>query len=269
MANEITFDETPSVVKTNTIGEAWASLLGDPGQFIRHWNYKGAILSGVLRAPIFLITYLVSRESLKLALGAALVQFIFRFAFAGISGAMIQSFRRVEPPWKAMASILLVIPVISHILEYFLQWGFSYYTNTTDHTDQAIVRSICVSLFSALFALYIMRRNVMIVGEAESKSLWNDITQIPFLIYEFVAFVPNEISTLFRRGKYTAAVISIGAFGVFSQIVCWAVANRIRWTYGGGKEIPLLQYWFFDGIILMILAVLLSLFVTKPREQHF
>ena len=65
----------------------------------------------MLRAPIFLITYLVGKESIKLALGAALAQFIFRFFFAGVGGALIQSFRRVEPPWKALFTILLVVPL--------------------------------------------------------------------------------------------------------------------------------------------------------------
>ena len=91
----MTLEKTPlEPPPPNTIAEAWAGLLRDPGVFIRHWNYKGAILSGGLRAPIFLITYLVSKESLKLALGAAAVQFVFRFLFAGIGGAMIQAFRR-------------------------------------------------------------------------------------------------------------------------------------------------------------------------------
>src|SRR4051812_36933659 len=96
---EITFDETSMTVQTNTISGAVSGLLRDPGLFIRHWNYKGAILSGGFRAPIFLVTYLIGRESIKLAVAAALVQFIFRFLFAGIGGALIQSFRRVEPAW--------------------------------------------------------------------------------------------------------------------------------------------------------------------------
>ena len=73
---ELTFEETPEVApRTYTITEAWANLFQNPSLFVRHWNYKGAIMSGLLRAPIFLITYLVGKESLRLAIGAALVQF--------------------------------------------------------------------------------------------------------------------------------------------------------------------------------------------------
>lgn len=255
---DIAFDESKFVVRPNTTREAWASVIHDPGLFIRHWNYKGAILSGGLRAGVFLVTYLISRESLRLALGAALVQFIFRFAFAGLSGALIQAFRRVEPAWKAMVSILLVIPLISHVLEYFVQVAFVYVTGTVDLTNQAIVRSVCVSVFSVLFALFIMRRNVMIVGEAESKSLLNDVGRFPRLIFDFIAFIPNEIAAMFRREAYLGAVLAIIAFGGFSQMVCWAVTNKVFWTYGHGKMIAGIRFWGVDGMILMVLAVILS-----------
>ena len=110
MTNEMTFEETPDVPPTNTISEAWSNLLRNPSLFIRYWNYKGAILSGLLRAPIFLITYLLGKESIKIAIGAALVQFTFRFFFAGVGGALIQGFRRVEPAWKALLTILMIVP---------------------------------------------------------------------------------------------------------------------------------------------------------------
>ncbi len=268
MTNEITFEETPPVTPKNTLGAAWSNLLRNPSLFIRYWNYKGAILSGVLRAPIFLITYLVAKESLKLAVGAALVQFIFRFFFAGVGGALIQGFRHVEPPWKALLTILLVVPVISHFFEFLVQFGFAYVTKTNDHTDVAIVRSICVSIISALFTLFIMRRNVMIVGEAESKSLLNDMTRLPLLIFQFCAFIPNEISAMIRREAFLSAVLSVAGFGVFSQMLVWAVTNKPFWTWGGGKSIPFLKYWGFDGIILMIIAVALSSIYFRNQGKH-
>jgi hypothetical protein len=262
---EITLDDQPVVVRANTIREAWSSLFHDPGLFIRHWNYKGAILSGGLRASVFLITYLVNRESLRLAFIAATVQFTFRFLFAGVCGAMIQEFRRVEPAWKAMVSILVVIPVISHILEYIVQVEFVRFTGTVDLTGMAIVRSVCVSIFSVLFALFIMRRNVMIVGEAGSKSLLSDVIHMPLLVYEFCAFIPREIAGMLRRGAYLAAVLSIAAFGVFSQLICWAVTSKVFWTYGGGKQIEGLRFWAVDGVILMTIAVVAAYIASRPK----
>lgn len=268
MTNEMTFEETPAPPPTNTVGEAWSNLLRNPSMFIRYWNYKGAILSGLLRAPIFFITYLIGKESLKLAIGAALVQFAFRFLFAGVGGALIQGFRRVEPPWKALLTILMVVPLISHLLEFILQMTFAYVTRTAEHTDEAIVRSICVSIISALFTLFIMRRNVMIVGEAESKSLLNDITRLPLMIFQFCAFIPNEISAMIRREAFLSAVLSVAGFGVFSQMLVWAVTNKPFWTWGGGKSIPFLKYWGFDGIVLLVLAIVMSSIVFRRQSKH-
>lgn len=263
------FDETPTEHQSNTIGEAWASLLSDPSQFIRYWNYKGAILSGAMRAPIFLITYLIGKESLRLAFGAALVQFIFRFFFAGVGGALIQRFRRVEPAWKALLTILLIVPLISHLFEFVFQFLFAYFTATNDHTDEAIIRSICFSIISALFTLFIMRRNVMIVGDEESKSFFSDIAHLPFLIFEFVMFIPNEIAFMIRRGAFALAILSIAAFGVFAQMICWAFTNKMFWTYGGGKQIQLLKFWGFDGIILLLIVIAMSLvYYSRAKSKE-
>lgn len=267
---EITFEETPPVAAapTNTIGEALSDLLRHPAQFVRYWNYKGAIMSGAMRAPIFLITYLVGKESVRLAVGAALAQFAFRFVFAGVGGALIQSVRRVEPAWKALATILLVVPLVSHIFEFLVQYAFAYLTGTHAHTDEAIVRSICFSIISALFTLFIMRRNVMIVGDAESKSLLNDLGRLPVLIFEFVAFIPNEIAAMIRRRAFLTAAASIFGFGVFSQMICLAVTAKAFWTFGGGRSFPFLKFWGVDGIILMLLAVALSLVVTNRTNNR-
>lgn len=265
--SEITFEETPPAKPTHTISEAVASLFHNPSQFVRYWNYKGAILSGVLRAPIFLVTYLLEKEALKLAIGAALVQFVFRFFFAGVSGALIQSFRRVEPAWKALLTVLLLVPLVSHLFEFGLQVAFGYLTGTQDHTSEAILRSVCVSLISALFTLFAMRRGIMIVGESESKSLMSDITRLPVVIFHFMAFIPNEISYMLRRGAYLAAVLAVLVFGVFSQLLVWAVTDKAYWTYNNGRHLGPLKWWGVDGMVLMILAVVASSIVYSWQRK--
>jgi len=266
--NGITFEETSIIPPTHTISEAFGRIRRDPALFIKSWSYKGAVLSGLLRSPIFFITYLVGRESLKLALGAALLQFSFRFAFAGVGGTLIQSFRRVEPAWKALAAILLIIPFISHLFEFILQASFAYMTGTQDHTDEAILRSITVSIISALFTLFAMRRNVMIVGDEESKSLLHDISRLPRLVFEFIAFIPNEIATMLRQRAYVPALLGIIGFGMFSEVMVAALTNRFWWTFGKGRALPLLQFWGVDGIILLILTIILSLIVRKPSQPQ-
>lgn len=265
--NDITFEEAPAVPETHTITEAFRNVWSDPGQFLKNWNYKGAVLSGVLRAPIFLFTYLAGRESLRLAIGAAAVQFAFRFLFAGVGGTLIQSFRKVEPAWKALAAVMLILPAISHFIEFVIQALFAYFTSTQDHTDEAILRSITVSIISALFTLFAMRRNVMIVGEEESRSLLHDVSRLPVLVFEFCAFIPNEIASFIRRGAWITAGIAVLSFGAFAQIMVWALVNKPFWTYSGGKSIPFFKYWGFNGMILMVLAVILSL-IWFNRKHH-
>lgn len=263
---QMTFEETPEIRRKNTIGEAWSNLIGNPKEFIRHWNYKGAILSGVFRAPIFLFTYLAGKESMRLAVGAALAQFVFRFLFAGISGALIQTFRRVEPAWKALVTILLVVPAISHLFEFIVQYTFAYATSTNDHTDDAIIRSICVSLISALFTLFIMRRNVLIVGEG-SKSMFNDLMRLPMMVLRFMLFIPNEIALMIKRREIPQAIGGVIGFGIFAQILCWAIFNRPFWTYSGGREIFLLKFWGIDGIVLLLITTAVSLIFIVRKDS--
>lgn len=265
--NEMTFDATPPAASTKTITEALLSVWHNPSQLFRQWNYKGAILSGALRAPIFLITYLAGRESLKLAIGAATAQFVFRFLFAGVGGALIQAFRRVEPAWKALMAILLIVPVISHIFEFLVQIGFAHFTQTADHTDEAIIRSICISILSALFSLFIMRRNVMIVGEAESESIWRDLAKFPVLIFDFVMFVPFEIINLFRRADYLKALLTIAAVALFSQFLGWAITGKLFWTYNKGKT-TFASWWGVDGLILLALSLILALLILRYKTEN-
>ncbi len=254
------------VKKTVKVGEVLRHLARNPSQLIHNWNYKSAVLSGLLRAPIFFLTYLIGKEGIKVAFGAALVQFIFRFFYAGISGALIQNFRHVEPAWHALVVILLIIPFFSHFLEFLLQSAFAYITATTQHTDEAIIRSICVTVISALFTLFVMRRSIMIVGEPESKPLKKDISKLPIMIFQFCAFIPNEIASMLRRRAFLGAFLSFVGVGIFSQMIVWAVTGKSSWTYGGGKSIPFLKYWGIDGLILLLLATSVSLMIP-PRSR--
>ena len=264
---EITFEDVPEIPPSHTISEALRKVWNDPGLFIKNWNYKGAVLSGVLRAPIFFVTYLAGKESLKLAFAAAAAQFAFRFLFAGVGGTLIQGFRKVEPAWKALLAIMLVLPLISHLFEFAVQALFAYVTGTQNHTDEAILRSVTVSIMSALFTLFAMRRNVMIVGDEDSRSLLHDIGQLPILVFQFCAFIPNEIASLIRRGAWATAGIAIAGFGVFSQIMVWALVNKPSWSYGGGKSVPVFKYWGPNGAVIMIVAVALSLIVFNRKHK--
>jgi hypothetical protein len=108
----------------------------------------------------------------------------------------------------------------------------------------------------------------MIVGEAESKSLFSDIIRLPLMVFQFCAFIPNEISAMMRREAFLSAVLSVAGFGVFAQMIVWAVTNKASWTYNNGRELPFLKFWGIDGIILLILAVALSSIVFRRQSRH-
>ena len=173
----------------------------------------------------------------------------------------------LEPPWKAILSIMLLLPLISHFFEFLIQFAFAYVTSTQDHTDEAILRSISFSIVSALFTLFAMRRGLMIVGDSESKSLLSDISKLPVVIFYFIVFIPNEIAGMLRRGAYLGALLSFFVFGIFSQITVWALVNKPFWTYGGGKSVALLKFWGVDGIILLLLVTFISA-ATHGRRQR-
>ena len=82
---------------------------------------KAAVLSALLRSPIFFAAY--RKEGLALALGAMLAQFFFRTVFGGVNGAIIQAFSKVEPAWHALLTVPLVLAVFSHVIEFIVSNG--------------------------------------------------------------------------------------------------------------------------------------------------
>lgn len=265
--------ENEDVPRLRTVSEAWLYLINNPSLFVKKWNYKGAVMSGVVRAPFFFFTFLAGGQGLRIALAAGAAQFAFRFIFAGVGGAFIQALRHVEPAWKALVSILVIVPLISHFFEFLVQFAFASFTKTNDLTFTAILRSFCVSVFSALFTLYIMRRDVLIVGEEESESLAKDFTKFPRLIFNFVAFVPNQIAEMIRRGFYGGAVAGFAGFAIFSQLMVMAFYRPqlewkvLYWTLKNGQiNIPVFRYYMVIATILMIMAVAASLIKGRIKR---
>ena len=260
---EITVENLP--VPAQRVGAVWGSILRHPSQLLARWNYKSAIFSSTMRASIFLLTYLQFRqahmdaqESILIAFGAAAAQFVYRFIFAGINGSLIQSFRRVEPAWQAMLTIMLVIPVVSHILEFIVQHTYAYFTQTTSNTDEAIVRSISVSIISGIFNLFVMRRGLLLVGEKEEqKTLWGDIKHFPRVTAEFIGFITMELFKMIRRGQIVGAVLGVLGFGVFAAIIGWAIKGKQSWV------LP----WGTGAIIVLLVGMGIAAIALSRKEQ--
>ncbi len=173
---------------SRTIRGVTYELLRHPFRIlILNWNWKAAIISSVLRAPIFFGAYLVHKQGLLMAFAAMSVQFVFRAITGGTNGAIIQSFSKIEPAWHAVVTIPIVLTVVMHIGEWFLQAGFDMLAGTKGKTT-AVLLSILGSVISAGFNLFAMRRGILLVKDESQQSFWHDIKQMPWIVFELVSY---------------------------------------------------------------------------------
>lgn len=203
-------------IDKNTIFPTAPTVIGTASKLLKHpvknilwrWNWKSAILSAIMRSSIYLTTYLFYREGLKAALGAMIVEFLMRSFTAGISGSLIQSFRRAKPVWLATLVVVLLLPTISHTIEFSVHYvheaavSYLYSTPMIEKSRQAsFYFSIAFSILSVIFNMFAARRGAFIVGQDEgAQSLWKDIKQMPIIVAEFSA-----IPFVWLRRKIKAA----------------------------------------------------------------
>ncbi len=185
------------------------TVIGVTSQLFRHpidtliwrWNWKAAVLSALLRAPIFFFSYIFKKDGLKLAVGAAVAQSIFRLIFGGVNGAIIQSYSRVEPAWHAVLTVPLILATFSHLVEFVVQTNYDKQTGVSGG-GRAVAVSILVSVISAVFNLFAMRRGALLVKDESQQSFWRDLWRMPWLALEFISF---PLIWTWRRTKKKAA----------------------------------------------------------------
>lgn len=164
-----------------SLREVLRDVVRHPGrELIQKWNYKSALTSSAVRGTLFFVTNVSA--GLSAAAGASATEFVFRFVTAGFYGAMTQAFRRVEPGRVGTLAALVVLPLLAHSLEWLLHWSRS-----TPNLALSITLSICLTVFSTAFNLFAMREGALVVGEADSQPLWNDLRRLPRLLWRFLA----------------------------------------------------------------------------------
>lgn len=179
--------DNPTDVPTRVF-DVFVKLLRHPiHSLILRWNWKAAVLSALLRAPIFFFSYLFKKDGLKLAIGAALTQSVFRFIFGGVNGAIIQSFSKVEPAWHAVLTVPLILAAFSHLVEFGVQTVYDNQTGVNGK-GRAILISVVVSAISAVFNLFAMRRGALLVKDESQQSIWRDLKRMPWIAFEFISF---------------------------------------------------------------------------------
>jgi hypothetical protein len=168
------------------LSEITAYLLRHPlrGMILR-WNWKAASLSALLRASIYLTAYF--KHGFAEAVGVTLALSVFRFLFGGVNGAIIQSYRRVQPAWHAVLTVPLLLAAMSHVMEFIVLTGYDAVFGTVGKKN-AILISVVVSIISAIFNLFAMRRGALIVRDESMQSFWRDLVRMPWLIFEFISF---------------------------------------------------------------------------------
>ena len=183
-----------------TVGQAIASFASTPVEtLLRRWNWKTAALSACVRGSIFFLANLGAGFSA--AIDAMLLESAFYAVVAGFQGAIIQTFRRVEPAWAATATVM-ALPAINHTLEFAL-----HSLGGTKKIAAGIAASITLSILSAMFNLFAMRRGALIVG-AGRQSLASDLRRLPGIIFEFFTVIPRLLWRMWQgnEGKGIKAV---------------------------------------------------------------
>jgi hypothetical protein len=158
---------------------------------VYRWNWKAALMSGVMRSMIYLFTHL--KEGWRAALGAMSVEFIFRVIVSGASGSLVQAFHNAAPVWLATLCVMIMLPAFSHMIEFTL-----HTLNGDVNKGKAIMISITFSIVSAIFNLFAMRRDALLVKDDRAQSLGADLAKMPAIVGEFM-FYP--LIWLWRKSK--------------------------------------------------------------------
>lgn len=232
------------------LGEVLRSLVRHPAQVIFRWNWKSALLGAILRASFYFTVYKASKENWAVTLTAVLVELAFRFITSGISGAIVQSFRRATPAWLATLIVTISLPIFSHTVEYLTHYAQEqYFSNVfaaseNNARQKAFAISVLFSALSAMFNMFMMRHGVLLVGAGkETKSLWADLKIIPSLVAEFVTYLPILMLRFISEGR---VLYALGVFGAFGLAVGTILGGfRGKWSWG---------YWTASGAWVVLLV---------------
>jgi hypothetical protein len=172
----------PAALDTDhvTLRQALTDLVRHPvTHLVKRWNWKSAILSSAIRSTLFFAANLSA--GLDAAQAAFLTELVFRCTTAGFYGALTQAFRRVQPVWVGMTAGMLLLPLATHVLEFFVHW-----MRGTERLGASLAVSIAFTSISTSFNLFAMRRGALVVGVA-GQSIWRDLVALPRLMVLFVA----------------------------------------------------------------------------------
>lgn len=136
------------------------------------WNWKAALSSALLRAPIFFVSNLT--VGLGAAVAAFVTEFVYRAVAAGFYGALTEAFARIRSPARSMAA-LIVLPAAGHGIEFLVHaWA------ETPALGRSVLASVAVSVLTTLFSLTVMRRGLFLARS--DRSFREDVKALRFLV---------------------------------------------------------------------------------------
>ncbi len=250
-----------------SVADVFRNLIRHPLQILSRWNWKSAMLGAMLRAFFYFAVYKASKESLVVTITAMLVEFSFRFLSSGVSGALVQSFRRATPAWFATLIVTISLPVISHSIEYsthYIQEAYFadvFAASANNARQKAFAVSVLFSVLSAMFNIFIMRNGVLLVGAGEeTNSFSSDLKRIPLLVLEFVSYLPIKIIDFVLEKNFAYAIGIFLGFGFTVGGVLGFFRGKWSWAWTTA-----LGAWAIMLVWTLIVAIAIS--IMRRRSE--
>ena len=155
------------------------------------WNWKAGALSAIYRAPVFFLTSL--RAGWRLAVAAMLTETAFRVVMSGFYGAVIQTFRELEPAWLSILIVLMLAPAAVQLLEFAV-----HALSGTPNLHAGVFVSTGMTAVASLFNWYSMRQGALLTGQ-NAGSFGSDLKRFPALIRGFLMAIPHAIRERLAR----------------------------------------------------------------------
>jgi hypothetical protein len=147
------------------------------------WNWKSALLSVMLRAPVFAIATI--RGGPEVVAGAVLTEVAVCAINAGWYAAVAQVLRNRKPVWLVAIVISVIVPLSGQVIEYGIHvW------HQTPHRVAAVIVSTFLGAIASLFNWYAMKQGTMLVG-GEGSSFVSDLKKFPILLLRFFLLGPR------------------------------------------------------------------------------
>ncbi len=221
------------------VGDVLRNLVQHPAQIVTRWNWKAAVIGALLRASFYFTVYQASRESWLVTLTAVSVELFFRFLTTGAFGAVVQSFRKARPFWLANLIVSIMLPALSHSVEFITHYAQErYFFDVFAASENSVARqrafaiSVLFSVLSVLFNLFAMKHGVLLVGAGEeTRTLRDDMKRMPRMVGEFTAYLPVLIAKFIEERKIIKALLTFLSFGVTVGAILGTFRGKWQWTW--------------------------------------